>query len=244
MLMFPSIVVSAEAGYAYGVSLCYDGDAYSVDYVFNIQKNVEILSVSVSDTNCFYDWNYVESEARLYISIASANVIPKRGSIATIVTTNKEKWFPEVVSVIVNGNITENVSAYHATVSMEWMSPGYDTPGQIGGEKCPVCDVVLIEPEVVPPTGPKVKADLDERGLLTVSGGLSDNKVAENLTFVAVYDELAKMLKFINITELDQSDFSIIIDGMGDANYIKILRWEALKIRPVYEAVEVTVKSE
>ena len=190
--------------------------------------------------NCFYDWNYDKNEARLYISLASGNVIAKAKSIATIVT-DKEKIFLEPVSVVVNGNIKENVSAYHLAIPMDALTPGFDTPGHIGGEKCANCGIVLIEPSPVSPTGPKVKAVLEESGTLTVSGGLSDTPAAEGTTFLAVYDKDNQMLTLANITALDQSDFRISIENMKDAHTVKVLRWKIVSLMPLHNAVEVSV---
>lgn len=232
----------AEEAFKTSIALCYDGDAYAVDYVFNVPEGTNISSVTVSDSSCFYDWNYDKNEARLYISLASGNVIVKAKSIVTIVTDN-EKIFLEPVSIVVNGNIKENVSAYHTAIPMDALNPGYDTPGHIGGEKCATCGITLIEPTPVSPTGPKVKAVLDEIGTLTVSGGLSDTPTAEGTTFLAVYNKDKQMLTLANITAQDQSDFSISIENMKDAYTVKVLRWSMPSLRPLHNAAEVNVTS-
>lgn len=242
VLMALPCTAYADETYPTSISLCYSGDAYAVDYVFNVPEGTNISSVTISDANCFYDWNYDKNEARLYISLASGNVIVKTKSIVTIVTDN-EKIFLEPVSIVVNGNIKENVSAYHTAIPMDALAPGFDTPGHIGGEKCANCGITLIEPTPVSPTGPKVKAVLDEIGTLTVSGGLSDNPTAEGTTFLAVYNKDNRMLTLANITDQDQSDFSISIENMKDAHTVKVLRWETATLRPLHNAVEVNVIS-
>ena len=227
----------ADETYSTSIALCYSGDAYAVDYVFNVPEGANILSVSITASSCFYDWNFVQDEARLYLSLASASPIVKAKSIATIVT-DKEKSFLEPVSVVVNGNIKESVSAYHTAIPMDALNPGYDTPGHIGGEKCATCGITLIEPTPVSPTGPKVKAILEESGTLTVSGGLSDTTTAEGTTFLAVYNKDNRMLTLANITAQDQSDFSISIENMKDAHTVKVLRWAMPSLMPLHNAVE------
>ena len=236
-----SCTAYAEETYQTSIALCYSGDAYAVDYVFNVPEGTNISSVTISDTNCIFDWNYNQDEARLYLSLASGNVIAKAKSIATIVT-DKEKIFLELVSVVVNGNIKYNVSAYHTTTPMDSINPGFETPGHIGGEKCANCGITLTEPTPVSPTGPKVKAVLAKNGTLTVSGGLSDTPTAEGTTFLAVYEFGGRMLVLKDITELDQSGFSIPIDNMKDAYKVKVLRWSMPSLRPLYNAVECIVE--
>ena len=237
VLMALPCTAFAEETYQTSIALCYDGDAYSADYVFDVPEGANILSVSITASSCFYDWNFVQDEARLYLSLASASPIAKAKIIATIVT-DKEKVFLEPVSVVVNGNIKENVSAYHTAIPMDALAPGFDTPGHIGGEKCANCGITLIEPTPVSPTGPKVKAILEERGTLTVSGGLSDTPAAEGTTFLAVYDKDNRMLTLANITAQDQSDFSLSIENMKDAHTVKVLRWAMPSLIPLHNAVE------
>ena len=241
LLLLSSIAVYADADYTYDISLCYSGDAFSVDYVFSVPDGVEILSVSVSDANCFYDWNYVKSEARLYLSLASGNVIPKAKTIATVKTNVDSEL--SLISMKVNGKTAAN--AYeHTPQDMEYVAPGFDTPGLSGGKTCSNCGIVLKEPDAVEPTGPIVSAVLDSNKTLTVSGGVSDNKVAEGTTYLAVYNKDNRLLELKIITELDQSNFNVPIENMKDAHTVKIFRWEILTLRPLHNAVEVSVKSE
>lgn len=241
LLLLSSIVVSAETEYAYNVSLCYDGNAYSVDYVFGVPDGVEVLSVSVNDTNCFYDWNFVKSEARLYLSLASGNVIPKAKTIA-MVKTNMDAEL-SLISMKVNGKTATNAFG-HTPQDMEYVAPGFDTPGRSGGKTCSNCEIVLEEAQAVKPTGAIVSAVLNSNKILTVSGGVSDNKEAEGTTFLAIYAKDNRMLALKNITELDQSNFNVPIENMKDAHTVKILRWEMLNLRPLHNTVEISVKSE
>ena len=124
LMLCPCQIYASEV-FETSVSLCYGGDAYSVDYVFAVPEGTDVLSVSVSDKNCMFDWNYVKDEARLYLSLASGNVISKSKTIATVGISKNAVLEP--VSVIVNGNIKNGVYAYHTD-----------------GEKCSNCGFVLV----------------------------------------------------------------------------------------------------
>lgn len=97
--------VWAASDYTYPVIIRQQGDVYSVDYVFKVEGECDITAVIAMDENCLLDWNFVESEARLYISLASANPIAKKAKIAEVKSTAKIKLIAE--SLKVNGNITE-----------------------------------------------------------------------------------------------------------------------------------------
>ncbi|MBQ7976148.1 MAG: hypothetical protein IJ300_10735 [Clostridia bacterium] len=130
----------------------------------------------------------------------------------------------------------------HASVDTPAVEPGYDTYGSAGGTHCSVCGIVLTEPEAVEPTGPIVSAALDNNKKLTVTGGVSDNKTAECATYLAIYNRDKRLLCLKNITELDQSGFSISIENMQDAHTVKVLRWTMPALRPLHNAVEIGVE--
>lgn len=241
VLMALPCTAYADETYPTSIALCYGGDAYAVDYVFNVPEGTNISSVTVSDSNCFYDWNYDKNEARLYISLASGNVIPKAKTIATVKTSVDAEL--SLISMKVNGKTATNAFE-HTPQDMEYVAPGFDTPGKSGGKYCSNCGIVLEEAETVKPTGPIVSAVLDNNKTLTVSGGVSDNKVADGTTYLAVYNKDNRLLDLKIITELDQSDFNVPIENMKDAHTVKILRWEMPSLRPLHNAVEVSVKSE
>ena len=131
----------------------------------------------------------------------------------------------------------------HNEVVTPDIKPGVSTPGYTGGTHCDVCGAVLTQPESVPATGIWVNAVLSETGILTVSGALSYNAVAEGTTFLSVYAKNNRMLSLVNITAKDQSDFSISIENMKDAHTVKVLRWVMPSLRPLHNAVEVNVTS-
>lgn len=81
----------AADDYTSSVILRQKEDVYSVDYVFNVEGNGEITSVTATDSGCILDWNYIKSEAKLYISLASANPIVKTQKIAEVKSSAKIK---------------------------------------------------------------------------------------------------------------------------------------------------------
>lgn len=93
--------VFAADEYTSNVILRQTGDVYSVDYIFKVEGDGEITAVTAIDTECLLDWNYVESEARLYLSLASGNPIAKGYKIAVVKSTAKIKLTAE--SLKVNG---------------------------------------------------------------------------------------------------------------------------------------------
>ena len=232
----------ADETYQTCIALCYGGDAYSADYVFGVPEGANISSVMISDTNCIYDWNYNQDEARLYISLASGNVIAKAKTIAAIVTDKEISL--TLVALKINGKTQENAFVEHTEADMDDILPGFDTPGKTGGKKCSNCGIVLTEPVPVSPTGPKVDAVLDSNGTLTVFGGLSDSPTAEGTTFAVVYNKDRSLLYAKDISGLDQSDFSISIGNMKNAYTVKIFRWTLSNLQPLHDAVEVSVKTE
>ena len=141
-----NITTYANETYETSIALCYGSNAYAVDYVFEVQEDVNILSVTVSNKSCIYDWNHSKNEGKLYLSIASGYEIEKSVNIAVIVT-DKEVNFLKPLSVVVNGKTKENVFAYHTAVTRESFHPTFDASGCIGGEKCENCGIVLKEPE-------------------------------------------------------------------------------------------------
>lgn len=104
LLLLLCCSVYADSEFESSFKLHYDGEAYSVDYIFDVSQGVDILSVTLNVENCFYDWNYVEADAKLYISIASANSIPNSKVLVTVITDSEVTLTP--VSIIVNGSIS------------------------------------------------------------------------------------------------------------------------------------------
>ena len=233
-MMAPSVCYADET-YETPISLCYDGDAYSVDYVFEVTGDASVTEVTLNDNDCYFDWNYIASEARLYISLASGNVIEKAETIATIVSDAEIELIP--VKMVVNGKIKDGVFAYHEIIEMEGLDPTIDTPGYTSSEKCTRCDLMIVESEPIPALGPSVKAILDEDGILSVRGALSDCSEAEWITYVAVYDDNSRMISLEDATEEDQTDFSIQIEDAEDAVMVKVFRIEAEGYAPLTEAV-------
>ena len=129
----------------------------------------------------------------------------------------------------------------HSEVLTPDVKPGVLTPGYKGGTHCSVCDEILTNPELVLPTGVSVKATLNKEGNLTVSGALSDDPIADGTTFIAVYKANGALLGVKNITDLNHTGFSSFIEGMKEADSVKILRLDMLTLHTLYDTVEVSV---
>ena len=237
-LLVPSVCY-AEDHFETDISLCYDGDAYSVDYVFEVTGDGTITDVILSDEDCYFEWNHIDSEAKLYLSIASGNVIPRANTMATIVSDAEIELNP--VKMVVNGKIKEGVYAYHEPMEMEGLPPTIDVPGYTSSKKCKRCDLMIVEAEEIPASGPNVQAVLDDDGILSVTGALSDHSVAEGITFVAVYDDNGKMIFIEDATELDQNDFSMQMENAEDADTVKIFRFTMPALAPLHKAAETDV---
>ena len=240
-VMAPSVCY-AEEGYETSISLCYDGDAYSVDYVFEVTGDASVTDVTLDDNNCYFAWNYVASEARLYLSLASGNVIAKADTIATVVTDAETELLP--VSIVVDGKIKNGAYAFHETVVTEGLDPTIDVPGYTRSEKCERCDLMIVESEPIPALGPDVEVVLDEDGVLSVKGALSDDSAAKGVTFVAVYDDNNQMLCLEDATDVDQADFSVQIENAADAAVVKIFRFEAEGHTPLFKVAVADVIKE
>lgn len=241
IIVVPPNIDLENQEYLWGVSSCYDGDLYSVDYVFDVPVEVEVLSVASNYKNCIYNWDFIKSESKLYISIESKEAIPKMDTLLTVKITGKLPYLA-LLSVKVNGEIKGISSVYHITTPiMDYVAPTFDTPGQFGGEKCSKCGIVIIEPTLIKPTGPIVNANLSNDNTLIVAGGLSDNSVAEGLTFVAVYDVNKRMIGFYDASEEDQSSFSVSFENCKDVQTVKVMRWRKDTLKPLCKSVEITV---
>jgi len=102
LLLIPCVSVYARGSTETPVTLCYSGDVYAVDFVFDVSGDGEITNVTVSDTNSFFDWHYVESEGKLYIALASGRAIEKSDAMATVVTEGNITLTK--VSTVINGD--------------------------------------------------------------------------------------------------------------------------------------------
>ena len=230
----------AESSIKTEVALCCNDIVYSVDYIYDVFNATNILDVALSDENYTCEWEFDQTESRFYLSISSDTPIAKAETIATVTWTGNDILFLTVpISVQVNGTVNSVAYDYHKMIFMDWIEPGIDNPGYWNGSKCGYCGIIIQEPQEIPPKGPKIKVVLNDKRILTVSGALSDNPIATGTTFLSVYNQDKMMLCVKNITELDQSNFSISLENMKDAHTIKILRWDMPGLRPLHNAVEI-----
>ena len=239
-LMLTGITAFADTSFATPVILCCGSDVYAADYVFSVERTGNISSVNILDKNCISEWNFIESEARLYISLASATPLERLKTIAEVISDTQITLIP--VSVTLNGKTADPSCLSHTEADMEIKEPTIDSPGASGGKVCSVCSAILKEPDtVIPPTGPKVSASLSVDNKLTVSGAISDNKAANCTVLLAVYGS-GKFMHIVNITDKDQNAINIDFENMKNADTVKIFRWENLSnIKPIHNYIEVEV---
>ena len=91
------------------------------------------------------------------------------------------------------------------------------------------------------PTEPIITATLSNDNTLTVSGGLSDNKVTEGTTYIAVYDSSKRMIALKDASDKEQSDFTIPFVNCGAAHTVKIMCWQTGTLMPLCSAIEISV---
>lgn len=221
------------------VVLCCTEDAYSADYVFDVGRNPDSLQLKVNDKDCMFDWNYIKSEAKLYIGIASAKPIAKCKAIADITADKSITLTP--VSLKTNGKTADLSLLNHISADMPEKAPTCDLPGSSGGIFCSRCGVTLAEPTVLPATGPIVKATLSTDNVLTISGTLSDNISADGVVIAAVYGK-NKLIKLFDISAQNQNSINFKTENITDADTVKIFRWESiLNLKPIYGDIEVKI---
>ena len=220
------------------VTLCFDGEAYSAEYVYDV-KNANLLSVEFEDIGVLHDWNYVEEEARLYISFASSKALAESERLATI--HSGESTVLQLLSLTVNSGITENVFGFHTAVEIPGIAPTCDKFGLTAGAKCEKCGLTLIEQQYIEPLGPTVCASISASLTLSVSAVLSDNPKTEGLVLLAVYDGEGRLLALEDVSSYDQSDIKLDFEHCEKAATVKIFRFDSFALRPTGKVVECVV---
>ena len=99
-----SLSVYAEDNFSSDISVYYSDDVYSVDFEYQLPGGIKATNVILNITDCIFEWNYVEADNTLYISIASASPLETKINILTLITDGECK--PIFKKAIVNGNIS------------------------------------------------------------------------------------------------------------------------------------------
>lgn len=223
VILFQCNMVFAENSVETPIILCCENDVYSVDYVFSVTGDATITSVLVNDKNCMYDWNYVKSEAKLYISLASAQPLQKCKELIRVVYDSEIVLTP--VSVKTNGMFAELSCLKHTEVDMPKVNPTYDKSGKEGGKICDVCKIVLKEHDTeIPALGPQITAKLSSDGVLSISGALTDNTSLDGEVILAIYSN-GSLVNFCDISSLNQNAINIDIENISNADTVKIFQW-------------------
>lgn len=236
VILFQCNIVFAENSVETPIVLCCGNDVYSVDYVFSVTGDATITSVLVNDKNCMYDWNYVKSEAKLYISLASAQPIQRCKELIGVVSDSEIVLTP--VSVKINGLFAELSCLKHTEADMPKVNPTYDKSGKEGGKICDTCKIVLEEHDTeIPALGPQISAKLSSDGVLSVTGALTDNTSLDGDIILAVYSN-GSFINFCDISTLDHNSINIDIENMSGADMVKIFQWSDIaSMIPLNDAV-------
>ena len=238
LAVFLGLNVLASETKKTSVTLCFNGEAYSAEYVYDV-KNADRLSVEFEDIGALHDWNYVEEEARLYISFASSKALAESERLATI--HSGESTVLQLLSLTVNSGITENVFGFHTAVEIPGIAPTCDKFGLTVGAKCEKCGLILVEQQYMEPLGSTVRASLSANQTLRVSAVLSDNPKTEGLVLLAVYDTKGRLLISEDISSYDQSDIKLDFEHCEKAATVKIFRFDSFALHPTGKVVECVV---
>ena len=161
------------------VVLCSADPVYALDLVYSVPAGASVSRVACAVSGCMYDWNYVASEANLYISFASATPLPQAAALAHITATA-----PVSLQVMLaDGVARENVYASHREVIIPAAAPTWCTTGTTGGITCERCGAALQKDTLLPSTGPDHV--LPNTGFI-VAGGFYDVGAASNAVVTPV----------------------------------------------------------
>lgn len=103
----------------------------------------------------------------------------------------------------------------------------------------PLCDAIKIN---VTLSSPVINAELNNNGVLTVSGVLTEAYSADGTVFAAVYDKSNKMLYIEEIAVNEQLEFNVTAEKMENAYSVKVLNWNMQNITPNCDAVKCIIK--
>ncbi|MGN0180441.1 MAG: hypothetical protein ACI4DY_13545 [Monoglobaceae bacterium] len=237
LLCLPSY--AAEGSFETPVVFCCGGDAIGVDLIYSVSGGAKITNVVCDLDGINLDWNYIEAEQRLYIAVASASPIPKAEKIAHIITEGAAEF--AITSVLVDGKVNSGAHTAHTAAEIPTVPPTCDKAGHTGGLQCENCGYVMSEPQTIPPTGPVIRATVSASGVVSVSGAISDNDAAECMTLLAVYDGEGRVTAAADITAENQSALDLNFGGCLGARTVKIFRWDAKALTPMYSPIEVKV---
>jgi len=213
------ISVKAETDVKIPVALCYNGDAYAVDYVFRVAGNADIRTVQCNFGG-MVEWNYIESEARLYISLASAYAFPLTENILSVTATADIAL--QLESATVNGVRRDDVFSAHTETEISAVPPTCDNEGWTAGKKCAFCGYVLEQPQAIPALKPDVEIVYAADDSITVSGKISDTATAQGRIIIEVLSKEKQILQRKDITDLDQTAFSVLIEDCREAAFVRI----------------------
>lgn len=179
LICFGCLTVQAAENIQTPVVLCSADPVYALDLVYSVPAGASVSRVTCTVSGCMYDWNYVASEAKLYVSFASATPLPQSAALAQITATAPVS----LKSMLADGIARENVYASHKEVIVPAAAPTWCTTGTTGGSTCERCGAVLQKDTLLPPTGPDYV--LPDTGFI-VAGGFYDIGTVPNAVVTPV----------------------------------------------------------
>lgn len=205
----------------------------------------EICAVRPEYTVNFYDADGKSLLLSQKVMSGNSAVPPQTGKIRKYDIAEHLKfsgWNKEYSEIFDDTDITAVYSKEaHTSVVKPGYAPGCDTPGRTDEVYCVICGEVLKAAEIIQPVGARIEAKLELGGVLTISGAVSDNVSTAGTTLLAIYDKSEKLLKTIDITELNQADFVVSIQDCDTAEKVKIFRWDLSLVKPLCNAVEINI---
>lgn len=225
-LCFFCSAAKAEDSVQIPVVICTSGAVYAVDYTFRVNGDADIQDVRCAFSGGMLEWSYDASEARLYISLASAYAFPKTEHAAFV--TADAGISLSLESVMVNGIPQTDVYSAHTESEIPAVPPTCDNGGWTAGKKCSVCGYIMEQPQPVPALGPDVKISYSSGGSITVSGKISDNAAAAGRIVLEVLSEDRQILQERDITDQDQTNFSVTLENCTGAAFVRISRLDAV----------------
>lgn len=220
------------------VVICCREEVYAVDLVYTVSPGAKIAQVRFPNAEGFLgEWNYIETEHLLRISLASGKPLNLASALAEIDAGGAKLTLQEI---LLNGQQWQSPVLTHTPKAVAGKQPTCDQPGLSDGSVCAACGAVLQAQSVLPATGPVLDASVNSAGELHLKGALSDAQSVEGRLLLAVYAENGQMLTCCDISSQNPGALDLTIPDCADAARVKLLRLNR-NWTPSHAAVEVSV---
>lgn len=126
IIIFFSLPGFAQTIFYNNISACYNGDVYSIDYEYYVPDGVKITNVVLNISNCIFDWNFIEKDRVIFISIASAEALKTKQNIVTVISDIECKLVFK--KALINGTIKATEEDITGTGGTETAKPPEPVP--------------------------------------------------------------------------------------------------------------------